>query len=70
MTTEFHVLKILSFVNIQVELASVMVTQDLVRVNSQGCNGESLGSDRTRITQFGALNGDLADVSIPPIGEG
>jgi len=50
MTTEFHVLKLLPSVNIQVERVSVMITQDVVRVNSQGCNGQYLGSDRTRIT--------------------
>jgi len=47
-----------------------MITQDLVRVNCQGYNGQSLDSDRTRITQFGVLAGDLADASIPPNNEG
>lgn len=44
---------------------SVRIIQDLVRVNSQGCNGQSLDSDRTRIIQSGALASVLADPSIP-----
>jgi hypothetical protein len=70
MTTVFNVLKILSLVNIQIEWVSVTMTQDLVSVNSQGFNGQSLDSDRTRITQFGALTSVLADPSIPPKNEG
>jgi len=70
MATLFHVLKILPFVNIQIDWVRVMITQDLVRVNSQGRNGQSLDSDRTRITHFGASASDLADPSIPPNNEG
>ena len=65
-TTAFGALKILPFVNIQVERVNVIITQYLVRVNSQGCNGQSLDSDRTWITQSGALASVLADHSIPP----
>jgi hypothetical protein len=70
MATVFHVLTIFPFVNIEVDWVRVMITQDLVRVNSKGHNGQSLDSDRTRITHFGALASDLADPSIPPKNEG